>query len=73
MKHILILFLSFIFLIRTNAQINVQGTVTASDTEEFLIGVTVMLKGTNRGTATDISGKYEILVPPDGVLVFSYI
>lgn len=38
-----------------------------------LVGVTVALKGTTRGTITDIDGNYIMQVPKDGVLVFSFM
>jgi TonB-linked SusC/RagA family outer membrane protein len=51
----------------------VKGTVV--DTKgEPLIGVSVLLKGTTRGTATDVAGKFEIAVEePNTTLVFSYV
>jgi TonB-dependent SusC/RagA subfamily outer membrane receptor len=54
------------------AQRNISGTVV--DTRgEALIGASVLVKGTNAGTVTDIDGRYEVSVP-DGstVLVISY-
>ncbi len=52
----------------------VKGKVLSSDTSEELIGVTVMVKGTNTGTITDVNGDYSLNVPEDNsVLVFSYI
>ena len=49
----------------------VSGTVT-SEKGEALIGVTVLLKGTDTGTVTDLDGKYEIPAGK-GMLVFSSI
>ena len=40
---------------------------------EPLIGATVKVKGTNRGTATDVDGKYSIVANRGDVLVVSYI
>ena len=53
--------------------IAITGTVV--DNEGFpLPGVTIMIKGTTRGTATDSDGKFSITVPDrNAVLVFSYI
>ncbi|WP_232834868.1 SusC/RagA family TonB-linked outer membrane protein [Pleomorphovibrio marinus] len=52
----------------------VSGTVTSEDTGETLPGVNVLVKGTSRGTATDINGEYAIEVPgSDAVLSFSFI
>ncbi|HEX5169711.1 MAG TPA: TonB-dependent receptor [Cyclobacteriaceae bacterium] len=37
-------------------------------------GVSVLVKGTNTGTATDVDGQYRIAVPgDDAVLVFSFV
>lgn len=50
----------------------VNGTVT-SDEGEVLIGVNIQVKGTSRGTITDLDGKYSIdLSGAEDVLVFSY-
>jgi TonB-linked SusC/RagA family outer membrane protein len=65
------LFCSISFLSAQNA-IKTSGTVT-SNTNETLIGVSVMEKGTTNGTITDLDGKYEITVKEGATLVFSYI
>jgi len=52
----------------------VTGTVTASDTEEPLSGVTVLVKGTTTGTYTDAEGKFTVNVPDlNSTLVLSYV
>jgi len=52
----------------------VEGTVTDQATGNPLPGVNVVIKGTNTGTTTNTSGRYEITVPgPEAVLVFSFI
>lgn len=55
-----------------NAQRSIQGTVT-DESNETLIGVNILIKGTTTGTVTDLDGKYTLSVP-DGynTLVFSY-
>jgi TonB-linked SusC/RagA family outer membrane protein len=50
----------------------VSGTVV-DETGTPLPGVTILLKGTTRGTTTDLDGKYSIAAPANGVLVFSFI
>ncbi len=51
----------------------VTGKVTDADGNS-LPGVSVLLKGTTTGTATDTDGKYSLVVPSgEGVLMFSYI
>lgn len=56
----------------------VTGRVMAQDkgagSSEGLPGVNIAIKGTSRGTTTDVSGNYAISVPDGGsTLVFSYI
>lgn len=52
----------------------IQGTVLEEGTNEPLIGVNVLVKGTTIGTTTDVEGKYSIRIPSDNaILVFSYI
>lgn len=52
----------------------VTGTVSSSDANEPLIGVTVQVKSNPKiATATDIDGRYTINVPKGSVLRFSYI
>jgi len=51
----------------------VTGTIT-DNTGEPLPGVTVQIKGSSTGTATDVDGNYSLQVPgTDAVLVFSFI
>lgn len=55
-------------------QERITGRVTDERTGEPLPAVTVMVFGTNIGTATDMDGRYEIVVPStDDILVFSFI
>ncbi len=54
------------------AQNPVSGKVTSSDGAS-LPGVTVLVKGTTTGTASDTEGKFTISAPSDGTLVFSFI
>jgi TonB-dependent SusC/RagA subfamily outer membrane receptor len=52
----------------------ISGTVTGSETEEPVPGVSVFVKGTTIGTVTNVDGAYSLNVP-DGseTLVFSFI
>ncbi|MCC5928002.1 MAG: SusC/RagA family TonB-linked outer membrane protein [Cyclobacteriaceae bacterium] len=52
----------------------VTGQVTAASDGMALPGVSVIIKGTSSGTATDANGRYSINVSgPSTVLVYSYI
>ena len=58
----------------TFAQVStITGTVTDGSTGEGLPGVSVIVKGTTNGTATDLDGKFTIDVPNGETLLFSYI
>ncbi len=53
--------------------LKVSGIVTAAEDGLSLIGVTVVVKGSeNVGTVTDVDGSYEIEAAPNDILVFSY-
>lgn len=56
----------------SSAQTIVNGTLT-DDEGEALIGVTVRIKGTEKGTITDLDGNYQLATKEGDVLVFSYI
>ncbi len=56
---------------QANAQQSYSGNV--SDDAGPLIGVSVLVKGTNTGTITDLDGSYTIQANSGDVLVFSYI
>ena len=74
------LFLLFVLLMiglsafSQNKLAHISGTVVTSDTKETLPGASVLIKGTSRGTTTDVDGKYQIAIQAgDSVLVFSYM
>ncbi|MDE7073693.1 MAG: SusC/RagA family TonB-linked outer membrane protein, partial [Odoribacter sp.] len=52
--------------------IQASGRVVSVSGEE-LIGVTVIIKGTTTGVATDVNGRFTMRVPKDAILVFSYV
>jgi TonB-linked SusC/RagA family outer membrane protein len=54
----------------------VDKTITGKivdDTNSPLPGVSIVLKGTQRGTVTDGNGQYRIEVPDKATLIFSYV
>jgi TonB-linked SusC/RagA family outer membrane protein len=54
------------------AQVRVQGTVT--DTKgEAIIGASISVTGTGRGTVTDVDGKFSLEVSPKETLTITYI
>ncbi len=69
---ILGVFLCLPFLV--SAQETIKGKVTDQATGEELPGVSVLIKGTTKGTATDFDGNFELEVDnANAILVFSFI
>jgi TonB-linked SusC/RagA family outer membrane protein len=74
MKKQLLLFLILLVSYSSFSQERlVTGTVTQQADGSTLPGVTIRVEGTTLGTITDMNGRYEINVPAQAVLVFSYI
>jgi TonB-linked SusC/RagA family outer membrane protein len=71
-KGIFILLLSLFSTVTFAQQITVTGKVTDSSSE-VLTGVTIVEKGTTRGTITDMDGNYSIAVPTNATLQVSFI
>lgn len=70
MSLLLVLFFSgFVFA----QQIEVNGIVTSKNDGFPLPGVSVVIKGTSKGTSTDFDGKYAIAVNTGDQLEFSYL
>lgn len=59
------------------AQVNtitVSGRVVYADSRDPMPGVSVIIKNTNKGSITNIDGKYSISdVPAEGTLLFTFI
>ncbi len=55
------------------AQLKVTGNVTDAEEGIALPGVTILEKNSGIGAITNIDGNYEITVPKDAILVFSYV
>jgi TonB-dependent starch-binding outer membrane protein SusC len=77
MKNLFKLCFTFAFLMALTtagyAQRTVSGVITDAETNEPLIGATVLAKGTQAGTVTDISGNYSLRMPEgSNTIVVSY-
>ena len=53
--------------------INITGKVTSSENNEPLVGVSIRLEGTDKGTITDVDGNFSLTAPSDAVLLFTFI
>lgn len=52
----------------------VQGKVTGADDQQPIPGVNVIIQGTNKGTATDMNGRYTIeLETNENTLIFTFV
>lgn len=60
--------------IKTTVEQTVKGIVTDALTGEGLPSASVLVKGTTKGTITDLDGAFSLAVPDDkSVLVFSFV
>ena len=66
-----LVFLALLFSAVASAQ-TVKGIVTDNQ-KEPLIGVSIVVKNTPKGTNTDENGQFSLQVSENDVLVFSYI
>jgi TonB-linked SusC/RagA family outer membrane protein len=51
----------------------ITGVVTDAATQEALLGVTVLVKGTSINAQTGLDGRYSIEAPANAVLTFNYV
>lgn len=72
MSRFIFLFAFVLVSFSLSAQIKVTGKVT-DDGNNPLPGVSVVVKGTTKGTATDFDGNYEIQAQQGEVLEFSFV
>jgi TonB-dependent starch-binding outer membrane protein SusC len=76
MKRICLIFFVVLGLLGNSLygqETRVTGTVTQFSDGSTLPGVSVRVMGTALGAVTDLNGRYELTVPADAVLVFSFI
>ncbi len=73
-KFLLLLSVCFIAFGQVLAQSQtISGTVLNAADDEPIIGASVQVKGTSKGTITDVDGKFSLEVEPASVLVVSFI
>src|SRR5690606_15151185 len=75
MKHFLIMTLCLLVSSAPwSQQAEINGTIISNDDQMPLPGVTVLVKGTEKGTITDFDGNFTLTVnDPGAVLVISYV
>jgi len=70
---LLVCLLAFSWFATFGQDVQIRGTITSTEDGSSLPGVYVKIKGTNTGTATDATGKYQLTAPANATLVFSSI
>jgi TonB-linked SusC/RagA family outer membrane protein len=75
MKHLYLFMVMILFppVLLMAQEREISGTVTSAEESLPLPGVSILVVGTLTGTVTDMDGNYELIVPPEAVLKFSYI
>jgi TonB-dependent starch-binding outer membrane protein SusC len=53
--------------------IAISGKVTDNDNKDPLVGVSIRVDGTDKGTITDVEGNFSLTAPSDAVLLFTFI
>ncbi len=74
MKKYLLLF-GFLMLMSAvfSQKKTITGVITSSEDDLGLPGVTIVVKGTSRGTITDVNGNYSISAKSTDVLVYTFV
>ena len=72
-KILMMLLVSILSLGAFAQQVELKGVVTSEDDGQPLPGVTLVQKGTTNGAVTDFDGNYQLTVPSDAVIVFSFV
>ncbi|NJO88390.1 MAG: hypothetical protein HC831_05025 [Chloroflexia bacterium] len=74
MRKLILFLFTFCLGIATMSAQTVTGVVTGADDGQPLPGVNIKVKGTERGTITDMDGGYSIEVTgEEDVLIFSFV
>ena len=64
----------FFYAFNLSAQVDIKGIIIDKSNNLPIIGATVILKNTNKGTTTDFDGNFILSnVPDNSTLVFSYL
>ncbi|MEA5459495.1 SusC/RagA family TonB-linked outer membrane protein [Arcicella sp. LKC2W] len=73
-SFILILFLSYLSITTYGQNRKITGRITEAENSSTIIGVSVLLKGTNTGSTSDKDGSFSLNVPNSGgILVISFV
>jgi TonB-dependent starch-binding outer membrane protein SusC len=71
--HILLLMFTLLISMLKAQEIPISGKVISAKDQQAIPGVTIVVKGTTKGTITDINGNYKLDAPSNGTLVYSFL
>ena len=71
--YVLLLVFTLLISLLKAQDIPVSGKVISAKDKLAIPGVTIVVKGTTKGTVTDINGSYKLDVPPNSTLLFSFL
>ncbi|MBT1704615.1 SusC/RagA family TonB-linked outer membrane protein [Chryseosolibacter indicus] len=73
-RTLLTVWAALIFCVNAFAQQTISGRVVSSEDSSPVPGVSVVVKGSAKGTLSDADGNYRISIPDDkAVLIFSFV
>lgn len=73
-KELILLFTCFLFAQYSFAQeLNIKGKIISVEDGSSIPLASVLIKGTNLGTVTNLDGTFSITIPANATLVFSYV
>ncbi len=72
-NFLLALLLFGVAIVSAQQNLSISGVVTDAGDGSPLVGVSVLVKGSNSGTITDLNGRYNLKAEQGSTLVFSYI
>jgi len=72
-KQLFALLAVMLLSVASYAQSTVSGVIRSESDNETIPGVSVLVKGTTRGTVTDLDGKFQVEAAAGEVLSISYI
>ncbi len=74
MKRIIYFFICTLLSVGVYAQdISLKGVITSAEDGQPLPGAAIVVKGTTNGTITNFDGVYQLEVPADAILLYSFI
>ena len=62
-QKLLIIILFHLMVYSVSAQNTIKGLVVDAETDEPLIGATILIPGTTKGTVTDLDGTFSLAIP----------